>query len=744
MDALSRLVRPPIPTPTPGVRPLHLGATWNPDLARRVGARFGDAHAGEVVGVQLDQALRDPRLRRNELAYAEDPLLAARLAAAQLFGMGGACAPVITDFDVQACCGRRYGFSARSLNEQELPVYRAVFETGGARGLVLPRHLFDETPTAIRLLIEEGVRPWGDGRVPVFTTGSSPHEAMKFGADGFLGDGRVLDELAAAHADRRVDDTEIAAAATRIDALYGHVGVPSGDDHTGLDLDVAREGVVLLRNDGLLPLLVGAGMRVAVLHPGGDSGLPRAIRSVLTDGTVTNTPGNDRIRLREADSHRCLVVRNEQLDLDVPAGDDVFDAIEWDRHVFELRNGRCRQMVEVTTAQDGTVTLHNGPTVYENLIWEQVSDGATHAADAAAAADVAVVVVGNDAATDRDRENLLLPAQQERMLRAVRAANPNTVLVVLSGYPYALDWAEANVSGILWSANGEATDTAVAEVLFGEHSPAGRLPQTWYRATDTSFDTYLHHRAEPLFPFGHGLSYTTFRYDRPVLSARRLDSSITVSVRVHNTGYRDSDEVVQLYTRQLTSRVRQPVRQLRHFTRIAVPARSSRTVSFVLTTDDVSFFDVTSQSWLVETSEHEVRIGDQTAKFETAGREIPVRHLAGTQLVATRADEAAGMVLVDGPAVAASSQQSWLAFRACDLTRCRTWSLEADNPTPVPLYVGLHLDDPKGPLIGVLAVPPGPVGTHTAPITGEAPGTRDVFAVFTQPGVRARRLAFGS
>jgi beta-glucosidase len=409
-------------------------------------------------------------------------------------------------------------------------------------------------------------------------------------------------------------------------------------------------------------------------------------------------------------------------------------------------------VVEVVPTHDGMVMLrnvHNGlPVTAEKFVWEPVSDGAVHAAEAAAAADVALVVVGNNPEVDgrggRDRENLALPAQQERTLRAVRAANPNTVLAVLSSYPYALDWAEANVAGMLWSPQGRRTDVAVAEVLFGKRSPAGRLPQTWYRASDTAFDTYLHHRGEPLFPFGHGLSYTTFRYDPPVLSGQTLrpDGRITVSVRVHNTGYRDGDEVVQLYTRQLTSRVRQPVRQLRHFTRISVPARGSRTVTFTLTADDVSFYDVNTQSWVLETAEQEIQIDRHAARFTTVGQEIPVRRLAGLSLPATRSDDAAGQVLVDGPAlVAAGQRQSWLAFRSCDLAGCRTWSLEADNRQRATLHVALHLDDPKGPLISLLEVPPG-VGTHTAPITGEATGVRDVFVVFRQPGLRSRRLTF--
>jgi beta-glucosidase len=449
---------------------------------------------------------------------------------------------------------------------------------------------------------------------------------MKSGADGFIGGGHILDELVAAAADGRLGEPEIFAAAARVDALSGHVGVTSGENHEGLELAVAREAVVLLRNDGLLPLLVGPGMRVAVVHPGRSCGLPAAVQGTVTaaGGTVTVTGGNDRVRLREADSRRCLVAVGDELGLAVPTGDNaVFDAIEWSRHVFELSNGRCRRLVEVTPARDRTVKLrnvHNGQTVEDvNFVWEPVSDGATRAAEAAAAADVALVVIGNDGVAT-DRESLLPPAQQDRTLRAVRAANPNTVLVVLSSHPYALDWAEANVAGIVWSAPGRATDTAVAEVLFGERSPAGRLPQTWYRATDTAFDTYLHHRAEPLFPFGHGLSYGRFTYADPTVDepATTTDGIVTVSVEVTNVGDRAADEVVQLYLHQRHGTASRPVRELKGFQRVALAAGESRTVSFRVGPDERRYWNAAVRDQVTDTSTFDVWVGgDSTAQAGT-------------------------------------------------------------------------------------------------------------------------------
>ena len=447
----------------------------------------------------------------------------------------------------------------------------------------------------------------------------------------------------------------------------------------------------------------------------------------------------------------------------------VFDVIEWTQHVFELRHGRRRWGLQVESVADGTVLLRNyltghylttsgdrvqtteNPAEATTFGWELVADGAAAAVEAAQTADVVVVIVGNcpeiDGRGGPDRENLFLPGQQERTLRAVRAANPNTVLAVLSSYPYALDWANANVGAIMWSAPGGAvTEAAVAEILFGDHAPTGRLPQTWHRDADTTFDTYMQHQGEPLYSFGHGLTFTAFEYDQPVLSAPIVAEGgrITVTVRVRNTGYRDGVEVVQLYTRQLTSRVRQPLRQLRHFARISVPAGAARTVTFELSTDDLSYFDAKSESWLVETSEHELMIADHVARLTVRGRELTARKLADATLVAAGCDETADMVLVDGPALEATGQLSWLAYRACDMTDCARWSLVVSNPTDDSRQVGLHLDDPKGPLISVLSVPAGPETAHTAAITVATKGIRDLFLVFAQPGLRAQQVTFSS
>jgi hypothetical protein len=160
--------------------------------------------------------------------------------------------------------------------------------------------------------------------------------------------------------------------------------------------------------------------------------------------------------------------------------------------------------------------------------------------------------------------DLALPPAQDALLRAVHAANPRTVALLTSSYPYAVGWAEANVPAMLWSSHGgQEFGHAVAEVLFGDSGPAGRLTQTWYRDDADLPDlldydiiaddaTYLYFRGTPLYPFGHGLTYADLDYTGLQLTADSMSATgtITVTVDVANRSDRDGDEVVQLYTRQ--------------------------------------------------------------------------------------------------------------------------------------------------------------------------------------------------
>ena len=161
----------------------------------------------------------------------------------------------------------------------------------------------------------------------------------------------------------------------------------------------------------------------------------------------------------------------------------------------------------------------------------KVKDGIEEAVRAAAASDVAIVCVGNqpliNGKEEIDRPDLVLPEHQQRLIREVYKANPNTIVVVIGSYPFALNWEEEHVPAIVYTAHGgQEAGHALADVLFGDYNPAGRLNMTWYRSVDQLPDmmdydiikggrTYMYFEGEPLYPFGHGLSYTEFLYKDP-------------------------------------------------------------------------------------------------------------------------------------------------------------------------------------------------------------------------------------
>lgn len=235
----------------------------------------------------------------------------------------------------------------------------------------------------------------------------------------------------------------------------------------------------------------------------------------------------------------------------------------------------------LTVAADGTLAL--GATTAAGgarFAMQSIRDGVAGAVAAARGADAAVVVVGSmpfiNGREAHDRTSTALAEGQAELIKAVRAANPNTIVVLENSYPTTITWEQTHVPAILWTSHaGQETGHAVADVLFGDHNPTGRLTQTWYRSDAElpgilNYDiaktgmTYLYHRGAPLYPFGHGLSYTSFRYSAP-----RVQGS-TVSVDVTNTGPRAGTETVQLYTRARHSRAAQPLRQLRTFGRVTL------------------------------------------------------------------------------------------------------------------------------------------------------------------------------
>jgi beta-glucosidase len=240
-------------------------------------------------------------------------------------------------------------------------------------------------------------------------------------------------------------------------------------------------------------------------------------------------------------------------------------------------------------------------------------------------ADVAIVYVGLNGQIEReglDRTYIGLPPIQEELVRKVYQANPKTVVVLLNGGPVSVPWEKEHLPAVLdMFYAGEEGGTAITEVLFGDYNPGGRLPYTVYESAEqlqpiSEYDitkgmTYMYFQGKPAYPFGHGLSYTTFQYSNLNVSPARITGSgkMTVRVDVRNAGTKAGDEVVQLYTHDIEMSVKRPREELRGFERISLKPGEKKTVAFSLPAETLAFYDIKKHAFTTEPGRFEVLVG---------------------------------------------------------------------------------------------------------------------------------------
>jgi beta-glucosidase len=260
-------------------------------------------------------------------------------------------------------------------------------------------------------------------------------------------------------------------------------------------------------------------------------------------------------------------------------------------------------------------------------------------------ADVVVMVLGEhgfQSGEGRSRTELDLPGLQQELLEEVYQVNSNIVLVLMNGRPLVIDWAVANIPSILvgWHL-GTQSGNALAQVLYGDYNPSGKLPMSfpknvgqipvYYNHKSTGrpanpgsdlvfWSHYIDSPNEPLYPFGYGLSYTSFEYSNLKLSSEGFakDGSVTVSVDLKNTGSLTGKETVQLYIRDLFASVARPVRELKDFQQVELKAGESKTLSFKITEKSIGFYD-NEGKWIVEQGDFKVFVGGSSKATSEAG-----------------------------------------------------------------------------------------------------------------------------
>lgn len=785
-----------------------LACTWNPELMREIGSVIAEEAR---VYYQRDRAIngltiwaptvdleRDPRWGRTEEAYGEDPHLTGELATELVKGMQGDH-PFY--YKTVATLKHFYGnnnevdrgsasvsIDPRNKREYYLKAFEAPFREGKAGSMMTAYNGINGTPCNLNHEVNDIVKQeWGmDGFVvgdagDVLGTVMDHHYVSSY-AEAVAGSVK-------AGIDSITDDQDISFRALR-DALeqglleeqdldhairnsfrvrfrlgefdpeernpYSHVPESKlcASEHAELSLRAARESIVLLKNDGLLPLQRDQLKSAAVIGPLANeaftdwySGTPpyritplQGVQEKLQDRSVHFHTGLDQVRLRSAVSGQYVALSSEEngrllANTAESTNAAVFERNDWGwgsvtlrlvssgKFVTETETGLhatadeargwfVKEAFSFEALPDGSFMLKNwegkpilldehGRLVVggtENtgtpFAIETVQDGIAEAVAAAASAETALVFVGNSPFINGketiDRPDITLPLAQQALIQAVYEANPNTVVVIVGGYPFAVNWEQEHVPSILFTSHaGQELGHAVADVLYGDYNPGGRLNMTWYKSTEQLPDlmdydiikgkrTYQYFDGEVLYPFGHGLSYARFHYSDLSLSQSEItaEGSVTVTVAVRNESQLAGDEVVQLYVKVGSSRVVRPLKTLKGFRRIHLAPGASETVSFELKAEDLAFWDVTRDRYCVEKGSYTIMAGPssselpETAVLQVEGETIPPRTLR-EPVRAVNYDDYQGVFLDEchegGESIRLTGETSWIAFHDVDL-----------------------------------------------------------------------------
>ena len=580
---------------------LGLAATWSPQLMREVGtviAREVRAQGGHIsYGPVLDLA-RDPRWSRVEETLGEDPCLSGTLAAAMIQGMGGgelsrpdATIATLKHFVAYGAGeggqnGARALVTPRELQQVFLPPFRQAIDAG-ALSVMTAYHTIDGIPcTADRHLLTDVLRDeWGFGGLVVsdlfsidvmhntLHTVATPLDAaiaaLQAGVDVDLG-GNCYAQLPQALDEGRITMDDIDRAVSRVLRLKFELGLfehPYVDArtarttvHNSEAVEVARRvaqaSVTLLKNDGTLPLR--RDQRVAVIGPNADN-----IYNLLGDYTAPQAPGKvvtvyDALRQRLG-AARCTHVKGCAVrDTSI---NDIARAVE-----------AARAADVVIAVVGGSSARHSG-TSYEQT---------------GAASALQQSLTDMECGEGSDRATLDLLGRQDELLQALKSTGKPLVVVYVEGRPLNKCWADEHANALLTAYYpGEQGGNAIADVLLGDCDPGGRLPVTvprhvgqlpvYYNRPLPATHDYVDLSAQPLYPFGYGLSYTTFRYGE--MTVNETGDGYDVAVELTNTGRRRGDEVVQLYVHHPVAPIVQPERQLVAFERVTLDAGETRRVT---------------------------------------------------------------------------------------------------------------------------------------------------------------------
>ena len=606
-----------------------LGETWDREAVRRVGEQMAEEaryyiqqdvpRKGLVVYAPNADLARDPRWGRTEESYGEDAYLTGQLSIAMVKGLQGdnprywKAAALMKHFLANSNEDGRDStssdFDERLFREYySYPFYKGITE-GGSRAFMASYNAWNGTPMCINPVLDQiARREWGNNGI-ICTDGGglrllvNAHHAYPTMAEGAAAvikakTGMFLDRYQEAVKEALdkglVTEQDIEAAirgnlfvALKLGMLDGadtkNPYVNIGKDSTATPpyltpearqaaREVTNKSVVLLKNNGLLPLDSKKTRKILVVGPYADQ--------IVYDWYSGNPPYEVTI----------LKALREMEGLEIS-------------YIPDNRMGKAEEMAREADA----VIVCTGNHPYGTK------------------ADWFFCPVPSDGREAVDRKSLQLP--DEDMLRLLYRANPNTVLVLISSFPYTINWSNSHLPAILHITHcSQEQGHAIADALFGKVNPAGRTTQTWVRdildlPPMMDYDirhgrTYMYHKGNVLYPFGYGLSYTTFQYGQARI-LRQDKKAIEVSVPVTNTGSHDGDEVVQLYVAYPDSKVEHPQKQLKAFERVHIRKGETKEVVLSIQRSDLTYWDTARHAFVPEKGCLHFMIGASSADIRT-------------------------------------------------------------------------------------------------------------------------------
>ncbi|MDE7381194.1 MAG: glycoside hydrolase family 3 C-terminal domain-containing protein [Muribaculaceae bacterium] len=629
-----------------------LAATWNPSLSAEYGNAIGEEARFRKKNILLGPGVniyRTPLNGRNFEYMGEDPYLASRMVVPYIKGVQkNGVATCVKHFALNNHEINRHTTNViiddRTLHELYLPAFKAAVQEGGTWTIMAAYNLYKDQHLCHNQYMLNDIlkKDWGFDGVVVSDWGGTHNtgEAVRNGLDlefGSWTDGlsngasNAYDNYYLANPYKELIDSgevgteELNDKARRVlrmifrTSMGGHSGFGSlcSEEHYDVARRIGDEGIVLLKNnEGVLPVELEFNPRILVVGE-------NAIKMMTVGGGSSS-----------------LKVQRELSPLD-----GIRKAVGSNGEVIY-----CRGYVgDVTGEYNGVVTGQDlsDSRSEDELIAEAIEE--------AGKADAVIFVGGLNKSAgqdceDSDREGLELPYAQNRLIEALSKANKNLVVVNISGNAVAMPWCE-KVPAILqgWYLGSEAGNS-LADVIFGKVNPSGKLPFTFpVKLTDVAahsggknylgkkrdnldiwdaeysdgiFVGYRHHDTHgvrPLFPFGHGLSYTTFKYGRPSLSSGIMtaEDKIEVKVPVTNTGKRAGAETVQLYISDVKSSLKRPKKELKGFEKIYIQPGETVVATFSIDKSALSFYDPQKKEWVAEPGKFEVLIGSSSADIRS-------------------------------------------------------------------------------------------------------------------------------